>query len=47
MVEYTSVPAPSVLDVPEVDEPLRGPPMPPEPLDPGTSVVPEPEEERE
>jgi NADH-quinone oxidoreductase subunit E len=36
-----------VLDVPEVDEPLKGPPMPPEPLDPGTSVAPEPEEEAE
>jgi NADH:ubiquinone oxidoreductase subunit E len=36
-----------VLDVPEVDEPLHGPPTPPQPLDPGTSVVPEPHEEED
>ena len=36
-----------VLDVPEVDEPAKRRPMPPEPLDPGTSVAPEPEEEGE
>jgi NADH:ubiquinone oxidoreductase subunit E len=36
-----------VLDVPEVDEPLHGPPTPPQPLDPGTSVVPEPQEEED
>ena len=36
-----------VLDVPEVDEPLHGPPVPPQPLDPGTSVVPEPQDEED
>jgi hypothetical protein len=36
-----------VLDVPEVDEPLHGPPVPPQPLDPGTSEVPDPHEEHE
>jgi NADH:ubiquinone oxidoreductase subunit E len=36
-----------VLDVPEVDEPLHGPPTPPQPLDPGTSVVPEPQDEED
>jgi len=34
----------AVLDVPEVDEPLHGPPSPPQPLDPGTSQVPEEDE---
>jgi NADH:ubiquinone oxidoreductase subunit E len=36
-----------VLDVPRVDEPLHGPPPPRQPLDPGTSEVPEPREEDE
>jgi NADH:ubiquinone oxidoreductase subunit E len=37
----------AVLDVPEVNEPLHGPPPPKQPLDPGTSEAREPPEEPE